>query len=788
MRKSLLLLLVLTLSTFVVMPAQQASAIAVNYNNVISDNVFDNTTSMNAAQIDAFLNTFPSSCISSSKGFVATDPTGYSPSGGFRFGGNVSAGTAIYHAAQGFEVNPQVLIATLQKEQSLVSGTAGCYPNTPDKTAAYQCDLYGTGKIYNCTGACPYGGGCVPIAVGYGCPGKCNADQEGFSQQIVRAAWRFSLDRHRAEGQSSWYVNKPNWDSSDDASSCYSGPMTQGTYRVCPNGAASYYDGYYTTKDPASVHIDNGATAALYHYTPFQHGQSLFFTNFTNWFGSTQSTDLVRTADNATVYLLSGSTKYPIGSMDTLSSLSVFGPVSFVPNAMLDNYTLGKAVGKSILNNGTVYFINSGIKLAFTSCAQLTSYGLACGQEVPLTDFQTAQFATGPNMTSLYKTTSGRLFYISSGQKHEVFDNQSLSQAGINDGINTLQDNGINYLPYGSVVGRDGVVVRSRDTGVAYLYDSSNYIALKGEINNLGSLASLAHVNLDDASIATAQRVSSFTGFVKNSSGSAKYVLLDTGKAVLSSAAEWTSTYTTLSDTTLQALSTSAEPINSRLVKSTSNGTVYYVLGGQKRPIPSWTDLVNLKAQPLSINTMATWELDTVPAGRLIYAPGTMVKTNGSATVYVVKSDTELLPITSFLFPQELGAPSLLETMSTADLGNYTVGSNLYTKISCGGQDYIGISGTLYPMDAAALAQFGFVHADFMDVGSPLCSVLPQSSQSPPVFLLGSNGTIYLVQSGAKHAFTGYGAYVAHGGTSQNTVKVSDYFLGLITTGSNITQ
>jgi hypothetical protein len=64
--------------------------------------------------------------------------------------------------------------------------------------------------------------------------------------------------------------------------------MTQGTWRVCPSGGTSYYDGYYTTKDPATVHIDNGATAALYHYTPFKHGQELFFNIFTGWFGSTQ--------------------------------------------------------------------------------------------------------------------------------------------------------------------------------------------------------------------------------------------------------------------------------------------------------------------------------------------------------------------------------------------------------------------------------------------------------------------------------------------------------------------
>jgi hypothetical protein len=220
---------------------------------------------------------------------------------------------------------------------------------------------------------------------------------------------------------------------------------------------------------------------------------------------------------------------------------------------------------------------------------------------------------------------------------------------------------------------------------------------------------------------------------------------------------------------------------------TSGNGKVYYVMGGQKRPVPSWVDLVNLKAQPFTINTIDAAEFNTIPTGRFMYAPGSVVKTDSSATVYIVKSDTQLLPISSFVYPQELGGPPVFEIMSSADFSNYTVGTSLQTKISCSGQDYIGMGGTIYPMDAAALTQFGFVQSDFVDAGS-LCGVLPKSTQSPPSFLLTGNGTIYQVQSGAKHAFTGYGAYVAHGGTSQNTQKVSDYTASLISTGSNTSQ
>src|SRR4051812_22649868 len=119
-RTGFLLSLFITAVLFIWLHPQAQAAF--NANNIMDDNVFDNTSTMNAAQIDAFLNGFPASCISTNNGFSAPDPTGYSPGTGFTYGGNVSAGTVIYHAAKAYDLNPQVLLATLQKEQSLVTG------------------------------------------------------------------------------------------------------------------------------------------------------------------------------------------------------------------------------------------------------------------------------------------------------------------------------------------------------------------------------------------------------------------------------------------------------------------------------------------------------------------------------------------------------------------------------------------------------------------------------------------------------------------------------------------
>jgi hypothetical protein len=252
-------LLVLTVSL-------RALPVHATYNNnlIMDDTVFDKTSSMTAAGIDSWLNsTWPNSCISTNNGFSAPDPTGYSYSTGFTYGGNVSAGTVIAHAAYAYGINPQVILATLEKESSVVSGAA-----------SYHCQYINTAMGYDCkdNAACP-----------------ANPDTEsGFSKQIIHAAWMLRFHEQRSEGNVGWQETKPGWDNSDDPERCYSGRMTQGTYQICPSGPSAPYDGWYTI-DNTAVHLDTGATAALYDYTPHFPGNQNFVDIFTAWFGGTVS-------------------------------------------------------------------------------------------------------------------------------------------------------------------------------------------------------------------------------------------------------------------------------------------------------------------------------------------------------------------------------------------------------------------------------------------------------------------------------------------------------------------
>jgi hypothetical protein len=313
MKKFLVLPVFILLTIGIALCLKPSLAHASSNSNLIDDGVFDNANTLSAAQIDSWLNNnFPSSCISTNNGFSAPDSTGYTPAGTsfpdgyYQYGSPVSAGTVIYHISQTYQINPQVLLTKLQNEEQLVDGSAGCSTWRYASAVGYACTDSGTNTHnYTYTGASPYTDSGVLVTPLYyqngvaqnSISGSCvNKNvMAGFSEQLVHAAWLLTFSRHKSEGQTSYAVITSSANHCEDNDTCpasmnipagwacYSGLMTQGTFKRCPtDSTAVFYDGYATI-DGASTHMDTGATAALYVYTP--HFQS-FTSIFTNYFGA----------------------------------------------------------------------------------------------------------------------------------------------------------------------------------------------------------------------------------------------------------------------------------------------------------------------------------------------------------------------------------------------------------------------------------------------------------------------------------------------------------------------
>ncbi|WP_139168315.1 FG-GAP repeat domain-containing protein [Microbacterium azadirachtae] len=225
-----------------------------NAGNIISDAVFTNKTTMSADQIQSFFNAKVVSCqagYTCLKDFRVTsqDRPADAYCRGYSGTANESAASIIYRVSQSCNINPQVLIVMLQKEQGLVTHT---WPSS------WRYDS----------------------ALGQGCPddAPCDPTYVGFFQQIYGAARQMQI---YMEGRwFTWYAPGNTWNILYNPNQgCGSGP----------------------------VYIANKATAALYYYTPYQpnaaalragygegdscsaYGNRNFYNYFTDWFGSTQT-------------------------------------------------------------------------------------------------------------------------------------------------------------------------------------------------------------------------------------------------------------------------------------------------------------------------------------------------------------------------------------------------------------------------------------------------------------------------------------------------------------------
>lgn len=237
---------------------ENAGAASFNRNLLISDAVFDATGTMTTAQIQAFLNRYPNSCLRNHR---APRPLDYSA-----YGADTSAAEVIRSSALLYGVNPQVLLVTLEKEQSLVTGSGGCTDWRYWSAMGY---------------ACPDGGSRYNYPA-LGITGTCVSAQQhaGFSAQVNHGAWQLQFNRQRAIGNLNWRDNQtvPNY-----------GYYTKGYRQAYAGAPMIYYDGTATISGQ-SITMTNGPTATLYTYTPHVSANEAFVTIFTNWFGSPTGT------------------------------------------------------------------------------------------------------------------------------------------------------------------------------------------------------------------------------------------------------------------------------------------------------------------------------------------------------------------------------------------------------------------------------------------------------------------------------------------------------------------
>lgn len=666
--------------------------------------------------------------------------------GGGSFPGGVSAGQIIWDAAQKYQINPQVLLVLLRKESA----------------GPLFADAWPLRSQYT-------------YAMGYGCPdsgpnfsANCQANQAGFYKQVEMAAWQ--LRKYRNEIKS--YNYQP-------------GRVNRILYN--PNPACGARD----------VYIENYATASLYIYTPYvpndaalaaypgeahcgAYGNRNFFYMFKEWFGSTSvNSSLLRSYNNATVYLVGDNVKYPIPNYDTLAALSPLGGVGFVSQSYLDKIPTGHVANRLIhAPDGTIYFYDSGIRLAFTTCAMVQQYGMSCGDGMKLKESQVNRFYHGPRMIHGYKTTNGKWFYIQNGQRREVLDEKSLTLQQYDKSHNILNEAAIDHIPYGEPVIRDASLVedglgRYRLVSDGVLHDIKNSEYVKKAFQVLGG-GTLQQASIDK--LKKSSRV--VDDYVKTADGNT-YLITSQGRKKVPTPQTIPVEPVLVSNEVANALPGDGALGNTIILKASDNGTVYVLESGQKRPIVAMEDVFSIaKTKQPFIAWLSGSTIQKIPTGNTIFSPGRMVKAPSSGTVYVSDGYDTLIPLSHFDQATEIGVESDLRQVDDGVVKKYKISNKVLSPyVYCEGQTYLGISGVLYKM---SLPDHGAYRLQ-----SRTCEMLTVK-QTTPQFLAGSNGTIYQLENKTVKPIASYQTYLRLGGRVDNTVKISDVSIRMLELGDVI--
>ncbi|HEV7567561.1 MAG TPA: hypothetical protein VGO31_16560 [Microbacteriaceae bacterium] len=747
--------LIASLMTAVAAPDEPASAAVGSQfdpGNIISDGVMYNGSAMTANDVQQFLVSKVPTCRSSYACLMNYgQPTPTMPASAYcatyQGAAGESAATIIAKVGAACNISQKSLIVLLEKEQGLVTST------TP--TA-----------------------GRFASATGFGCPdtAPCDPNVGGFFYQVYYAARQFQI-----------YAAKPlsfNYQAGRNNNILWH-----------PNAACG----------SSTVFIQNKATAGLYDYTPYRpnaaalanlygtgdgcssYGNRNFWRIFTDWFGSpTLATSLLRTVDNGTVYLISGTFKYPVPSIGILTALTPLGQVGYVSQPYLDSFTTGHTVGRSLRGpDGSIYFYDSGIKLPFTSCAQAVDYGASCAPDgyVQLTQVQVDSFYTGPVLGPVLGTVEGSRYYITAGTKREILDDRSQTEAGIPLGYNVLTENAVSALPLGAPIVRDSVFIQTRSTSsYTFLAGGSRY-GVNGATGSAVGLPQVAAGALNAASIQMLpDSGKTFTGVVRTAGATASTVLVQGGRYDLTAGAGGSAA--------VPATPVTQEFINSyplkgtfapgSLIKPPDNGTVYVVMPTDIRPIGSWQGLLSLTppgASPV-IATVPGGLISALPQGAVALVAGSLVRSATDATVYLINGVTNRIPFSNFDMPVEAGFKNLTFAPS-AQLSAYpTASTSLGFGISCGTKNYIAAGGSLHEVTAALAPLYPFTYMSLdqfacqnTTIGTPATS-----------FIRTADGSIYYLSGGQKLPITSMARLEALGG-SVGWLNVVNSFAAAIPTG-----
>jgi len=728
---------------------------------IISDSVFYDFGTMTAADIQRFLDSRVQNCRSGPgeppclKDFVGeipAQPAAVGRCSAIEPRAQATAAEMIHIIATACGINPQALIVTLQKEQGIVTSTKP------------------TDYMYR-------------AAMGYGCPDSdpaiCGRVFVGLFNQVYRGA-----------SQLRWYGNPAG-------SFTWLRPGRDVSVRYHPRAACG----------SLTFPLKSQATAALYYYTPYTpnraaldnlygtgdscsaYGNRNFWRFFHDWFGSPIGGGfLLKTATSET-FLITADRKHRITDTRLLAALRPLGPIGVVSAPYLDSFVTAEDMTQLVTVGDSRFLLVDGVRYAVPNCDIAAQFGQSCDNAVTLASSQLLTFLDGGELTRLVQVENGARYWIENGTKREVIDPIAL-EAVVNPvpAATRMNLDQVPALTFGAPLASDLVlfgVTGSRDRVIALqgrLYRFSGDLLSEVPLGDWFT-TSTARVTQDVANSLTAG--DTISGFVVSSAGQG-FVLVPEGKRGLANISDWVSNPALLPDAILNRIPDApGDPLVSPTVVTNGlNSFDYFIVDGVRRTStnPAMTARFGELLGKSSLVSVPFAAISQLTNGGLAIAPGSLVRTSATGTIFLVDGLGHRIPMVSAAQAASVSNSQIFTFSSTfvSRLATRPALSGL--KVSCGGSDFLVDTGGLWPIGTSTAQHYPGTSYRLAD---STCLALGIRADVAPIgqLLRDQSGLLWFVENGTKRRIANWAAYQTLAGSARGFVNVSNYFVSRIPTG-----
>lgn len=751
----------------VAMPLQQESAEAAPPGSafdpglIISDSVFFDFGSMTLEGIQEFLDSRVQNCratdpaldclkdyLSDIPETPATGPTEVGPCAAIPAKSGATAAEIIFAISQACGISPKVLIVTLQKEQGLVSSTRP------------------TSYMYR-------------AAMGFGCPDSdpaiCGKVFVGLFNQLYRAAKQFR-----------WYGN----------------PESSFTYWKPGRTVAMRYNPR-STCGTKSFALQNQATANLYYYTPYTpnaaalnnlygsgdscsaYGNRNFWRFYHDWFGSPIGGGYLLKASGPETFLIVDNQKFLVEDARLLAALRPLGPIGEISQAYLDSFTTIGSATQLVKNRETdaTLMLVDGVRYRVSDCSVAAAFGQNCDLAIGLTSLQLINFIDGGELTRLVQNEAGSQFWIENGQSRAVVDSLALSTVATTvPAVTRMTIEQLLTLTPGPALASELVsfqVAGLNDTVIAAGGKTYRFTPALVASTNLTRWFTDSTATVALEAIATTLHEDIVRGFVRDFAGN-HFVITAQGRLKVQDPENWTDQVVLLPDNMLAAIPVVDGALATpAVISSEGNRLSYFVQAGERR-ISTTTAMTNeflkLISQPRTV-LLPQSAINTVPNVGIAMAPGTIVKSNTSAILFLVDDLSRKIRLASSSQAKSV-SDSRTYTFTGAELAKLQTRNGFVSfKVQCNSETYFLDGGTLYPVAPEVASHFPGTP---YPLATATCAALSLSERAIGQFVRDSTGVLYLVEDGVRKRIANWAHFAKLRGDGPGFLQASAWVASLI--------